>query len=179
MSELLAFHSHSVNRRKPLSLFSDCRRYRYLLSWPTGLQNERILGCCAANPSKAGQLNPDGTFMSDPTVSRMVNLARAMGFGWFCMVNARAYVSTDPKGVPPGPEGIGPFNDIWVKTVARDSHLMLLAYGHLGADRGPRIIEIVRAAGKVPHALALTKDGIPRHPRGVPGSARPFPIGGI
>ena len=31
--------------------------------------------------------------------------------------------------------------------------------------------------GKVPRALALAADGLtPRHPRGVPSSARPFPL---
>lgn len=39
-----------------------------------------------------------------------------------------------------------------------------------------RAYKIMREAGKVPHALALTKDGIPRPPRGVPASARPFPL---
>lgn len=28
---------------------------RYLLRWPSGAQGFRVLVCCAANPSKAGQ----------------------------------------------------------------------------------------------------------------------------
>ena len=168
--------SSRTDGREPWAEFSPCGRYRYALGWPTGLDNDRVLTCCAANPSKAGQLLPNGTMRSDPTVSRMRNLARALGFGWFWMVNARAFVATDPKDVPPDPEAIGADNDAWIRQAARKGELVVVAYGHLAGSRGPRVLELIRSVGKVPHALALAKDGTPRHPRGVPASARPFPL---
>src|SRR5690606_25577253 len=113
---------------------------------------------------------------SDPTVSRMRNLARELGYAWLWMVNARAYVATDPRDVPGDPEAVGSLNDHWLSYAFEHADLVVLAYGHLAGTRAPRVLELVRSAGKVPHALALAKDGTPRHPRGIPASARPFPL---
>lgn len=161
---------------QPSVVFSDCGRYRWILWWPTGVRNERVMAVCGANPSVAGQLAPDGTMRSDPTVSRLRNLACELEFGWLCVVNARSWIATEPRDVPPDPDAIGADTDCWIETAARACELFVCAYGHLAGERGARVLEIVRGAGKVPHALALTQDGTPRHPRGVPSSARPFPI---
>lgn len=162
---------------RPYAVFSDCGRYRYLLTWRTGVDNDRIMVFCGANPSKAGQLDAQGNIRSDPTISRMRKLAASMDFGILWAVNARSYVSTDPSGVPPDPEGIGDLTDQYIRLAALSADLFVCAFGQLaGPARGSEIIEMVRNEGKVPHALALTKDGTPRHPRGIPNSARPFPI---
>jgi len=159
----------------PSALFSKDGKYRWLLKWPTGRQNQRIMAFCGANPSKAGNI-VDHRMVSDPTISRMRTLAQDLGYGWLWAVNARSYVSTDPEGVPPDPEGIGEATDAYIDLAARSCDLFLCAFGHLAGARAPRVIEIVRAAGKVPHAISFTSDGTPRHPRGVPSSARPVPI---
>lgn len=155
--------------------FSADGRYRYFLqrSWNQNLPVWLFIG---ANPSKAGQPDGRGGLLSDATISGQVNRARALGYGTVWAVNARAWISTDPKLVPTDPEAIGPENDAWVERAVSLCDLVVCAWGHLGADRGPRILEIVRAARMVPHALALTADGTPRHPRGMPSSARPFPM---
>lgn len=161
---------------KPSAVFSLCGKFRWILRWPTGRQNDRIMAVIAANPSKAGQLRADGTMRSDPTVSRMRNLAGQLGFGWLWMLNARSFVATDPTDVPPDPYAVGEETDAWIERAARAAELVVVAYGHLAGERARRVLEIVRSAGKVPHALAVAKDGTPRHPRGLPASARPFPL---
>lgn len=160
----------------PRAVFSDCRRYRYFLEWPTEHQNDNALLFIGANPSKAGQLDDNGDMKSDPTISRMRNLAQDMGFGLLWAVNARSWVSTDPLHVPSDPMAIGPKTDNWIRSSCRQAKLVLCAYGLLAETRAARVLELVREAGKVPHALALTKEGVPRHPRGVPKWARPFPL---
>ena len=171
-------HQHELfNRNKPSAEFSACGRYRWVLRWPTGINNGRILAVCAANPSYAGQTAPDGTMLTDNTVSRMRGLARDLEFGWLWMVNVRSWISTDPSNVPPDPEAIGELTDQHIDLAARACSMFLCAWGNLAGERGPRVLELVRAAGKVPHALALCNDGkTPRHPRGIPSSARPFPL---
>lgn len=164
------------NDPKPEAVFSETGSHRYLLRWPSGAPGFRVLVCCAANPSKAGQPDGRGGMRSDPTVSRMRNLARELGYAWLWMVNARAYVATDPRDVPGDPEAVGSLNDHWLSYAFEHADLVVLAYGHLAGTRAPRVLELVRSAGKVPHALALAKDGTPRHPRGIPASARPFPM---
>lgn len=161
---------------RPRAEFSKCGRYRWFLAWPTGRANTRAVLFIGANPSQAGKVLADGKVLSDPTASRWVNLARELHYGWAYMANARSYIATDPSGVPPDPEGIGADTDHWISMAAGCADLVVCCYGHLGADRGQRVLELVHAAGKVPQALALTKDGVPRHPRGVPASARPFPF---
>jgi hypothetical protein len=157
---------------KPSAVFGACgdAQYRYVLQWPTGLGNRRVMLFIGANPSKAGQVI-DGKVRSDPTVSRMRNMARELGFGWLWVVNCRAYVATDPKDVPPDPEAIGPANMQWVASCVSDADLVICAWGHLAGKELPaKILRIIHESSKVPYALALAKDGTPRHPRGVPCS---------
>jgi hypothetical protein len=162
--------------RRPSAIFSPDGRYRWILRWPTdAVSSSEILTVIGANPSKAGAPDGRGGIVSDPTVSRLRSLAFGLGYGWLCMVNARSYVATDPKDMPPDPDAIGDETDEWIDVAVRSAGLVVLAYGHLAGTRAQRVLEIVHAAGKVPHALALTADGTPRHPRGVPSSARPFP----
>jgi hypothetical protein len=162
-----------VRGREPYVVFEG--PYRYFLAWPTPLENHRIMLGIGANPSKAGRVER-GRVLSDPTISRLRNLAYVLGFGWLGMVNARSHISTNPKGVPPDPFGIGPKTDEWILRAVRQAELVVCCYGQLAGVRGPDVLALVREVGKVPHALALTKDGLPRHPRGVPVSARPFPL---
>lgn len=161
--------------RKPSAVFSNDGRFRYLLRWPTGIDNDRVLLVIGANPSKAGQVVM-GVMRSDPTVSRMRGLAGELGYGWLWMANCRGFVATDPKDVPPDPEAIGPDNFRWLAECCENSDLVLCAWGTLGRDIGLRAFRVVVDSGKVPHALALTKSGEPRHPRGIPKTARPFPM---
>lgn len=165
--------SSRVAPHYPYAVFAG--PYRYFLAWPTARVNDRVLLSIGANPSKAGRVE-HGKVLSDPTISRLRNLAEELDYGWLWMVNARSWVSTDPNGVPPDPEGIGEKTDSWIMRSVRDADLVVCCYGHLAGERGHRVLYLVRLAGKVPHALALTKDGTPRHPRGVPASARPFAI---
>lgn len=169
---------HSLFGQHPSAEFSDCGRFRWVLRWPTGQQNGRVMACVGANPSRAGQV-VDGRMLSDPTVSRMRNLAGSLGYGWLWMVNARSYVATDPRDVPPDPYAIGERTDSWITSAAYVAELVVVAYGHLAGARGPRVLELIRAAGKVPHALALNADGSPSHPRGLPGGVRPFPMADV
>jgi hypothetical protein len=162
---------------EPSAEFSLCQRYRYVLKWPTGRSSARVLVGIGANPSKAGQFDArTGRMVSDPTVSRLVSDARYLGFGWLWMLNVRAFVATDPKDVPGDPEAIGSLNDEFIRRAVESADMVLCCWGHLAGERAAPVIELIRAAGKVPHALALTGDGTPRHPRGVPKSARPFPM---
>lgn len=158
------------------SVFSACQKYRYFLprEWDKHRGTLLFIG---ANPSKAGQVDPaTGKERSDPTVSRMVNTAEWLGYGSLWVVNARSWIATDPKNVPADPEAIGAETDAWIERAAALSDLVVCAYGHLAGTRAPRVLEIVRSVGKVPHVLALTADRTPRHPRGVPKTAIPFPL---
>jgi hypothetical protein len=170
--------------RRPWAIFSECavhedecpdracvgRRYRYLLAWPTGLDNDRIALWSLANPSKATP------YQLDPTVSRCVRRSFSMGFGWTYVVNARGWRETDPKLVPPDPHAIGDRNDAVIRWAARRADLVICGWGHLAGERGSVVLELIRAAGMVPHALRLNADGTPAHPLTRAKMGQPFAI---
>jgi len=169
--------------RAAWGVFSDCtdgtdckdpycqgRPYRYLLAVPTGVDNERIALGVFANPSTATPAE------LDPTLTRWRNYCRDWGFGWSWTVNVRAWRETNPELVPPDPLAIGPANDRHIVQAALGAELVVCGWGLLGGERGPVALDLIRRAGKVPHALKLTKDGSPEHPRYLRADLKPFPM---
>lgn len=158
--------------RAPSAIFSDCslhgekcpdpycrgRHYRYTLSIPTGLNDDRRCLFILANPSTA---TPDEL---DPTVSRCVNYARSWGYGWCVVVNVRAWRETDPKKVPKDPEAIGPRNITWIRRMVADADLIVCGWGRLGGDQRPHALRLIREDRKTPCCLGRNKDGSPKHP---------------
>ena len=168
--------------RRPGAVFSGCeehrdcldscklRRYRYLLWWPTGISDNRVCLGVFANPSTATADKPD------PTVTRWINYCRAWGYGWSVTANVRAWRETKAKLVPPDPIAIGPENDGLIKLAVSQAHLVVCGWGKLGGKRGTEVLRLIRDAGKVPHALKLTKAGEPGHPLYLRADLKPFPM---
>jgi hypothetical protein len=154
------------------AVFSKCQRYRYQLWWPTGLSNKRRALGVFANPSTAT------AEVLDPTVTRWLNYCAAWGFGWAGVVNVRAWRETDPKALPPDPEAIGPKNDHHIYAAAATSELVVCGWGKLGGERAKHVLDIIRSADKVPHALKLNGDGSPSHPLYLPRDLVPSPMPG-
>lgn len=163
--------------RQPFAVFSDCKRYRYMLAWPTGIDNAKYALFVLANPSTAT------AEQTDPTVARCIGYAKRWGYGWCYVVNARAWRETNPVHVPPDPLAISEpkdpsLNDDTIQARAMGAAIVICGWGKLGGDRGAQILAYLRAAGVRPHALALNDDGTPRHPlaRGklsIPKDVRP------
>lgn len=170
--------------RRPFALFSGCtthwssceeqacvgRPYRYVLSWPTGVDNNRVCMFALANPSTAS------AEQTDATVARCIAYAKRWGFGWCEVVNARAWRATDPKAVPADPEAVGPRNDDIVLSSAESAELVVCGWGKLAGERGPVMLDLIRNAGKVPHALKLNADLSPAHPLYLRADLEPFPM---
>lgn len=175
--------------RKPIAVFSECsahgtwngspmcvdacrgRRYRYQLWWPTGVDNDLICLGVFANPSTATAEE------LDPTLTRWLGYCRAWGYGWSVTMNVRAWRETNPKLVPPDPLAVGPDNDRQlVGLVTEHADLVVCGWGKLGGKRGTEVLRLIRSAGKVPHALKLTKAGEPGHPLYLRADLKPFPM---
>lgn len=150
------------------------RRYRYLLRWPTGVQNNRICLFALANPSTA---TPDKL---DPTLTRCASFARDWDYGWMHVVNARAWRCTDPKDLPKDPEAIGEsggyINDVAVARDSEEADLVVCGWGRLaGPERAKRMLEILHRFGPPPQALRINRDGTPSHPLYLPRDLQPIP----
>lgn len=154
--------------------FSACRRYRYLLwrRWDRSVAPANFL---LLNPSTADEIK------NDPTVERCERRARAMGYGGLIVTNAFALRSTDPKALYAEADPIGPDNPGAIVEAARAAALVVCGWGrHCDAVRpgwGLTLLGMLADAGAVPHALALTADGSPKHPLYVGYATQPAPVG--
>lgn len=161
------------SRREARAIFSPCRRYRYFLAWPTGVDNDRAALGAFANPSKATALK------TDRTIDRWIDYCRRWEFGWAWVVNARAWMETDPELVPPDPLAIGPDNDYHIAHWAAQAEIVVCGWGKLGGRRASDVLALIDcAAGKRPHALKLNGDGSPTHPLYLRATLKPFPMFG-
>lgn len=151
--------------------FSPCRAYRFLL-WRRWGAIRHYATFVMLNPSTADEVQ------NDPTVERCERRAVAMGFAGFYVVNIFALRSTDPRALYAHHDPVGAGNNDAILRAARDSSLVICAWGAHGKHRGrgAEVLEILRAAGVRPFALRMNADGTPAHPLYLPYSAEPFEI---
>lgn len=145
------------------AVYSDCERYRYLLTrvWqPEGARALYIL----LNPSTATETQ------NDPTVERCERRARALGFGSFRVTNIFAFRATDPRAMRAEADPVGPGNDAAIAEsltwAAGAGDRILCAWGAHGAHlgRGAAVAAMLRASGRPLFHLGLTQTGAPKHP---------------
>lgn len=163
---------HRAVGMNAVALFSRCERYRYVLcrEWDPKARHMIFL---MLNPSTATHE------ILDPTVRGCLQRAIAWGYGGLTVLNLFAFRSTDPKGLLSIEDPIGPENDDVIRAGARR---LKLASGTLicgwGSNKaiGPRasgVLGILRQEGVTPHALAINKNGSPKHPLYVAHATRP------
>lgn len=160
------------------------RRYRYVLTWPTGLNapagslrgDGRHALFVLANPSTATDEKPD------PTVAKCIKYSRRWGYGWCRVVNVRAWRETDPTLVPADPRAISEpahpeLNDLAILENALLAGVVICGWGKLGGERGTAVLSRLRAANVLPYALHVNKDGSPHHPLYLSDDLDPIPYG--
>ncbi len=162
--------SHQKGDAASTALYSECERYRYLLTriWdPRGPKALFVM----LNPSTATETQ------NDPTVERCERRARTLGFGAFRVANIFAYRATDPKVMRAAADPVGPGNDDAIAQSAPWADRIVCAWGSHGAhlDRGPQVERLLRATGLPLHHLGLTKHGHPKHPLYIGYAVQPEP----
>lgn len=140
------------------AVYSDCERYRYLLTrvWGPGRRALFVM----LNPSTATEVQ------NDPTVERCERRARALGFGAFRVTNIFAYRATDPKAMRSVDDPIGPDNDSAILESVSWADAVVCAWGNHGLhrNRGQAVEAVLRTAGAPLNHFGLTGQGQPRHP---------------
>ena len=151
--------THQKGDAPSTAVYSDCERYRYLLTrvWdPAGRKALFVM----LNPSTATEVQ------NDPTVERCERRARALGFGAFRVTNIFAFRATDPRVMRAESDPVGPGNDAAIAESAPWADQIICAWGthgeHLG--RGPEVERLLRATGRPLYHLGLSKAGHPKHP---------------
>lgn len=155
------------------AVFSECRRYRYLLR--RGLILAAALRpaiFCMLNPSKAGADD------DDPSSRRVNGFARAWGCDSAVIVNAYGLVVTDPDELWKCNDPVGSFNDAILRQTAR--HAKRAQYGIVCAwgmnaksERVDRVVELFHSVGARLTCLAQCADGTPKHPLYLRGDLMP------
>jgi len=160
--------SHHTLLAESVAVYSDCERYRYLLTRTWDRERPKAL-FVMLNPSTATE------FQNDPTVERCERRARTLGYGAFRVTNIFAWRDTDPKAMRAAADPIGPENDAAIIESAAWADLILCAWGTHGAflGRGPAVEAALRQRQKPLHHIGLTKEGHPKHPLYVSYSANP------
>jgi hypothetical protein len=143
--------------------------YRYTLHriLPSPVRWVRTVLFVMLNPSTA-----DATIV-DPTLATCLQFARVWGCTDLALGNLFAYRSTDWKACQRVADPVGPGNDAHLVALARSAVIIVCAWGSHAKEihplRARAVVKLLREATDVPlYALALNKDGAPRHPLYVP-----------
>ena len=157
--------THTKGDAPSEAVYSDCERYRYMLTRTWDTSGHRAL-FVMLNPSKATEIQ------NDPTVERCERRSRTLGFGSFRVTNIFAWRDTDPKKMRAAADPVGPENDqtlvqsasAWIRPETGDR--VICAWGAHGdhLDRGHAVHRLLRATNQPLYALGVTKAGHPKHP---------------
>jgi hypothetical protein len=151
--------THTKGDAPSTAVYSDCERYRYLLTRTWDTTGKRAL-FIMLNPSTATEVQ------NDPTVERCERRARTLGFGAFRVCNIFAWRDTDPKKMRAAADPVGPENDAAILDSTRWADRIVCAWGSHGAhlDRGAKMEALLRETGLPLYHLGLTQAGQPKHP---------------
>jgi hypothetical protein len=156
--------------------FSPCQKYRYDLwrvwkqdeSFPFAFLDHRYCMFIGLNPSTADD-NQD-----DPTIRRCIQFAKDWGYDALCMTNLFAYRATLPLVMKMQGAPIGELNDETLIKISKNAGIVVAAWGNHGnfMGRGEQVKKMIPNL----HALAVNKDGSPKHPLYLRADLKPFPF---
>lgn len=160
--------------------FDQSRRHRFALTRTAppllGLRPGRVV-FIGLNPSTA-----DAT-EDDPTIRRCRGFTERLGLNELVMVNLFSLRSTDPRGLL-SPEALKLWseNEDTICARAERAEVVVAAWGGPYSPRAlaervharmGTLLTRLRAQGRLPRVLGLTKDGHPRHPLYMPYTSMP------
>jgi hypothetical protein len=158
---------------KATAWFSDCGQFRYRLTrrWSDG----PTIAFIGLNPSIAN------AEILDPTVTRCVRRAQALGYGQITMLNLFAFVSTDrsvlAKRVRAGLPIVGDRTDQVIRRETGRANLVLCCWGVTGTLAGRSEEVLTRVLRDRPlYCLRRTRGGHPEHPLYLPYALKPVPM---
>jgi hypothetical protein len=155
------------------AVFDPSRTYRYRLT-RTWNQERPLVTWIMLNPSTAD------AFSDDPTIRRCTAFSRAIAAGGMTIVNLFAYRATQPSGLRRTADPVGALNDHYIREACHPTAVIVAAWGAHGVlgGRAETVTTMLRSAGVQLSCLGTTRDGHPRHPLYVPGSAPLEPYAG-
>ena len=122
------------------------------------------------NPSTADE------FKLDPSCTRARNYAEQWGYGALIVTNIFGFRATDPRRMKAEPDPVGRGNDAAILRAARESAIVVCAWGNHGAHAGRagQVLQLLSAFKLF--ALRTSKQGQPAHPLYLPARLKPVPF---
>ena len=146
--------------------FSSCRRWRYWL-WRQWDEKKPAANFLMLNPSTADEVK------LDPTCSRARDYAERWGYGALIVTNIFAFRNTNPNQMKAAKDPVGPGNDEAIVKAARESAIVVCAWGNHGAfqERSSRVRALLK--DQKLFSLRVNANGEPAHPLYLPGRLKP------
>lgn len=133
--------------------FSECGKYRYELHriWDKSLPLVMFIGL---NPSTANAAK------NDNTITKVIKIAKANGYGGVYMMNLFSYISTDPEKLIIDSDPL--VNDIWLRTIRLICRDVVFAWGNfkIATGRAKEVESMFTGSC----ALHINANGSPKHP---------------
>jgi hypothetical protein len=133
--------------------FSQCRKYRYVLSrvWDA---SKLCIAFVGLNPSTATE------YADDPTITRVINFANSFGYGGVYMLNLFAYVTPYPSELKQCEDPIKN-NDEYLSHYSSLVDKVVFCWGNF--DVFGRDLKVAAMFPKA-YCLGLNSNGSPKHP---------------
>ena len=150
--------------------FSPCRRWRYLL-WRRWDAARPVANFLMLNPSTADE------WKLDPSCTRARLYAERWGYGALIVTNLFGWRATDPDQMKAVRDPVGRGNDRAILRAARESAIVVCAWGNHGAhlERSTEIRKLLAKAKIRPRVLRMNAGGEPAHPLYLPSRLKPVP----
>jgi hypothetical protein len=131
--------------------FSPCKNYRYSL-WRIWDNSKPLVMFIGLNPSTANENDPD------PTIKKVIKIAKHNGFGGLYMMNLFAFVTAYPDKLIRSNDLI---NDQGLIRISKICKKIVFAWGNFKVE--PRDSQ-VKAMFPEAYALHINANGSPKHP---------------
>ena len=150
------------------ALFSKCRRWRYLL-WRRWDPARPVANFLMLNPSTADERR------LDPSCTRARVYAERWGYGSLIVTNLFGWRATDPEEMKAVRDPVGRDNDRAILRAARESAIVVCAWGNHGTHlgRSAHVRKLLEGAKIAPRVLRMNAGGEPAHPLYLPGNLTP------
>jgi len=150
------------------AVFSEDRRYRYLLRRFCGFGNNGVCLFIMLNPSTADETR------DDPTIRRCIRYANRWEYNQLLVCNLFSFRTVSPQKMKEETSPIGKENDWWIENAAKHSNLIVLAWGNHGnhLQRSTQVVQNLRKIKDTLYCLGQTNSGEPLHPLYLPNDAQ-------
>jgi len=158
----------AIVRSESGALFSECRRWRYLL-WRRWDAARPVANFLMLNPSTADE------WKLDPSCTRARLYAERWGYGALIVTNIFGWRATDPEEMKAVRDPVGRGNDRAILRAARESAIVVCAWGNHGAHlgRSAAVRKLLAKARIDARVLRMNAGGEPAHPLYLPARLTP------